>query len=273
VSVHFEMNKFVHPSTILISGPTGSGKTELTIKLFLEKRFVFPKNRPDGRPNPGRPDRIIWVYGQWQHLYDTLREIAKISPEITGQIEFKEEIDESLVETLNTNENNFLVLDDQMSRLNNNPILTRLFTEVSHHRNTTVIMLLQNLFIQGKEMVTVSRNAHYLVPTRNPRDFGSVSRFMQQVNPVGWKTMVAAYTDATRKPFSHCKLNLQTGGHEHLMITGSALRDDCTVYVLPGVRVHTISHCLDDNDHEVDQGELFGKNQINYDEGLDNHYT
>ena len=60
ISQNSKQMSLQHPFTMVISGPTGSGKTEWTRKLFLSD-LITPA-----------PDRIIWCFGQWQPLYDEL---------------------------------------------------------------------------------------------------------------------------------------------------------------------------------------------------------
>ena len=43
-------------------------------------------------------------------------------------------------------------------------------TRGSHHRNLSVIYIVQNLFHQGKGSRSISLNSHYLVLFKNPRD-------------------------------------------------------------------------------------------------------
>ncbi len=53
---------FVHPSTFLVNGPTGCGKTRFVAKLILENMIQQ------------QPNKIIWIYSEWQRLYDQIRE-------------------------------------------------------------------------------------------------------------------------------------------------------------------------------------------------------
>jgi KaiC/GvpD/RAD55 family RecA-like ATPase len=46
--------EFVHPSTWLISGPTGCGKTQFIIRLLCGNQIT------------PAPTRVIWVYAEWQ---------------------------------------------------------------------------------------------------------------------------------------------------------------------------------------------------------------
>ena len=66
--------------------------------------------------------------------------------------------------------NNLMVIDDQMTETSNDKRILNLFTKGSHHRNLSVIFLLQNVYFQGKIMRTLSLNAAYLVLFKNPRD-------------------------------------------------------------------------------------------------------
>ena len=62
------------------------------------------------------------------------------------------------------------MLDDQMIDASNDKRIVNLFTRGSHHRNLSVIYMVQNLFDQGKGSRSTSLNSHYLVLFKNPRD-------------------------------------------------------------------------------------------------------
>ena len=52
---------FKHPFSMVVSGPSGSGKSVWTKKLLLSS-LIQPS-----------PELIIWCFGQWQSLYDNIR--------------------------------------------------------------------------------------------------------------------------------------------------------------------------------------------------------
>ena len=79
-------------------------------------------------------------------------------------------MDETFYSSLNSSTNNLIVLDDKMSSMGDSALLSKLFTEGSHHRNLSVIYIVQNLFDKGKSHRCVSLNAQYLVLFKNPRD-------------------------------------------------------------------------------------------------------
>jgi len=68
-----------HPSTIVVSGPTGCGKTQLVSKL-LEHKAISPF-----------PDRIVWDYGEWQgDKNESIKfTLSKWNSLKTGKIGFK----------------------------------------------------------------------------------------------------------------------------------------------------------------------------------------
>ena len=76
---------FLHPTTILVAGPTGCGKTEFMVRL-LQTRSIQPF-----------PERIDWVYSEWQSAYDRIRALK-----LPGvKLSFIKEFDDSLYESLN----------------------------------------------------------------------------------------------------------------------------------------------------------------------------
>ena len=61
-------------------------------------------------------------------------------------------------------------MEDLMEEGRNDKPLLDLFTKHSHHQNITVMYLCQDTFPPGKYAERISRNAHYIVAFKNPRD-------------------------------------------------------------------------------------------------------
>ena len=58
------------------------------------------------------------------------------------------------------NKRNFIVFDDQMIDVSKDKRIVNLFTRGSHHRDLSVIYIVQNLFHQGKGSRCISLNIH-----------------------------------------------------------------------------------------------------------------
>ena len=63
-----------HPFTMMVVASTGGGNT-LFIKSLIEnrKRWISPM-----------PERIIWIYGQWQPLYAKLQKTTPLIEFVNG---------------------------------------------------------------------------------------------------------------------------------------------------------------------------------------------
>ena len=188
--------KLVHPSTILVSGPTGCGKTQFVIKLLNEDIFEKQVNR------------IIWIYSEWQQSYQQLE----------NRVDFRKEVDEALYNSLVPTMRNLIVLDDQMSKIGDSKILSRLFTEGSHHRNLSIIYIVQNLFDKGRAHRTVSLNAQYLVLFKNPRDKSQIDCLARQMYPGHVSFLVAAFQEATKQSYGYLFIDLRTETPEDLRV-------------------------------------------------------
>lgn len=203
-----------HPAPILVSGPTGCGKTQFLSNLLLRK-MIQPE-----------PERIIYVYGDWQPAYDKIKEKYP-------HAEFVKDFDDSLYDTLQPTTRNLVVFDDQMSNedARNNTGLMRYFTQGSHHRNATVVYIVQNLFDKGKAMRTASLNSHYIILFKNPRDKGQVRSLAQQMYPQNTRFLVRAFEDATQRPYEHMLIDLKPDTPEALRLRSNTLDDTPIVYV------------------------------------------
>jgi hypothetical protein len=157
-----------HPFTCIVAGCTQSGKT-VWVKSLLEnaQKTISPA-----------PQRIIWCYGQWQQSYfDMLKTVPGI--------EFNEGIPDDIDNTdyLDVSQRNLIVLDDLMAQSGKDKRISDLFTKGSHHRNLSIIYIVQNIFHQGKEMRNISLNAHYIMLFKSPRDKQQISMLARQVDP------------------------------------------------------------------------------------------
>lgn len=204
---------FQHPTTILISGPTRSGKTYFVIST-LEFHLINPF-----------PTKILWFYKEWQTAYDNV--LKKIP-----NIEFINGIDEQKLEQINSLDRNLVVMDDLMNSASTSKQVANLFTQESHHKNLTVILLVQNLFHQGKEMRTISLNAHYIILYKNPRDQSQIKYLSQQIFPDNSKFLTNVFHHATAVPHSYLIIDLHPETSEDLRILSNIFPDEkIRVYV------------------------------------------
>src|SRR5579863_10406067 len=140
--------KFIAPFTMIVSGATMSGKTELVKKIILNaEKIIKPK-----------PVNIVISYSVDQTEY---KEVQNYGVKLLHGLEF--EIEDFLPHTPS-----LLIIDDQMDDAITNEKINELFTKGVHHRNVSVIILRQNVFPQGKYGRTIRLNAQYLILMRSP---------------------------------------------------------------------------------------------------------
>ena len=182
---------FIHPATILFAGPSMCGKTQLLLKILLARQ-IFPW-----------PNRIVFVYDEWQDAYSQIKNNLPHTQFIKGPIS------QELYESFHPDSRNLLILDDQMVSASNSPELTKFFVQGAHHRNLTVIFLLQNIFEKGKSMRTTNLNTNYLVLFKNPRDKLQTSTLARQMFPSKAKAFLRAFEDSTTKPHGYLLVDLR----------------------------------------------------------------
>ena len=78
-----------------------------------------------------KPDRILWCYGEYQTLYGTVE-----------GIEFQQGLPD--LDNLDPREKHLIILDDLMDETDQR--VASLFTKKSHHKNISVMYIVQNLF-------------------------------------------------------------------------------------------------------------------------------
>ena len=120
----------IHPSSIIVKGPCKSGKTVFLRRLLAEK-MLSPMS-----------SRIVIVFSEWKPEYNR---VEYFNP----KTEFiKAPMAPFLEESFSPKDANLLVIDDQMTSETHEKTdkLEKYFIQGSHHRNLSVILILQNLF-------------------------------------------------------------------------------------------------------------------------------
>ena len=129
---------FKHPFTMILAGPSMNGKTTFLKNVLVNREKMFDV----------KFKKILWCYSE-----------SSSKPDIQG-IEFFKGIPQDFNNL--RNEETLIILDDLMSAAYNSTI-SELFTKGSHHRNTSVVLVTQNLYHQTSHSRNISLNAKYIV--------------------------------------------------------------------------------------------------------------
>ena len=167
-----EVLKWKHPFTCIVGGPSGSGKTLFVIKLIKHADVMFTEI----------PRLISWHYGEFQQWI--------LNPEYST-INFIEGL--SYMTSLDPTKVNLLVIDDLMHEMNK---VVAKFTKSSRHKNTSVLLVTQNIFHQNKHSRPVSLNAHYMILFKTVLDASQITNMAKQMYPK------SSHEDATNKHYS-----------------------------------------------------------------------
>ena len=199
--------RWQHPFTCIVDGPTGCGKTTFVAGLLRNTSAMIDPP----------PERITWYYGEWQAAYENLN-IPNVRLEEGLPTSFDSDGKRGLV-----------VLDDLMAETDGR--VTNLFTKKSHHSNTSVIYLVQNLFPKNKESRTISLNSQYMVIFKNPRDASQIANLAKQMYPGRGAFVQEAFTDATASPYGYLLIDLKQNTPDDLRLRTSILPDDAHQFV------------------------------------------
>ncbi|XP_078382142.1 uncharacterized protein LOC144664798 [Oculina patagonica] len=181
---------FKTPSSILVVGPSGCSKTCFTESLLLdhsEELFSTP------------PDTIHYCYGAWQDGFRDMQEAG---------VHFHEDVPTTSQLRKWFPNRGLLVLDDPMTEGSEDKELLDLFTKHSHKQNITVLFLCQDMFPPGKYAKSISRNAHYIIAFKNPRDQLAMRNLLLRAFPIYWQDIMTVYQKVAKRPFGYLALDL-----------------------------------------------------------------
>ena len=213
------------PFTMIVAGPSGCGKTTLVAELLANVSRVMDRT----------PTKVIVAFSQMQPLYGTFTEIAPCPVQLL----------EGLPPDLRPQPGTLLILDDLQGH-DTKKVIRDWFTVRSHHYDTSVIYLVQNVFDKNAEHRTVSLNAHYMAIFKNPRDASQVTHLAKQMFPHNVKLIAEAYKAATEQPHSYLFLDLKQTTQDIARLRDGILppSDVCKGYIFvdpDGLESETVS--------------------------------
>ena len=140
-----DLLKLITPFSMVIGGPSGSGKSKFLFDLL------------DNLPLCTDPpiEKVIFIYGVYQSIY------AKYP-----NIHFTPDLEAMKIRPV---EKTLLIIDDCMSAVKDDPALEALFTR-GRHENISTVLILQKKFYKGSVLKTCRDNASYLALTNHIQD-------------------------------------------------------------------------------------------------------
>jgi len=212
--------RFKCPFNMQVSGPSQSGKTHWVNQLlkYQDDLLEYPITR------------VRW-HTPHQHEVPSLPFI-----EIVNALPWEEEEDKEDDEA--DHGHKLIVLDDFGLETRNSTQLTNYFTRYSHHSNTSIIQIIQNLFWSGNEGRTRSLNTHYIVLMRQSRDQKQIRTLGRQITQTNGQ--LAAFMDAYNvaigtRPYSYLLISLHPRDNNDLMLRSNIYPDEAknaSVYLL-----------------------------------------
>lgn len=210
---------FQCPFTLLISGSSQSGKTNLTFNILKFKNDLFSK----------KTKKTILFYKKYQDLYDYMLkekivdEIIEIDDKMITENEFVK-----IVSPFKNKGGSVCVFDDCMEYVDQNT--SKIFTKIAHHENCNVIFLTQSLYIDNKDYRMMSKNANYMIVMKNPRDVTHIRTLSSQMG-LDQKTLISAYKDATKNSYSYLLIDFHPTTPEHIRLRSNIFINEAPMKV------------------------------------------
>lgn len=226
-----EFLKFKHPFTSIVAGPTISGKTYWARKMIASWPYTFDNMGDKKILN------VLWCHGISQNVHK--EEIPNVRIVYFEGLPNADEVEK--------NSPNLIVIDDLMNEIKNNKYIKDLFTKIAHHKDISVMLLIQNLFHQDKAMRDINLNTHYVVVMRG-RLASQVGAFANQVFLHPPKIVKRIYKDATKAKKSYLMFDNHPDSDDEFSIRTRIFLEDLP----PNLRAanHTLPIIYEVNDGE-----------------------
>ena len=90
----------------------------------------------------------------------------------------------------------------------------------------TVLYLCQDMFPPGKYAKSISRNAHYIVAFKSPRDQLAMRNLLLQAFPLRWQDVIATFQRLTERPFGYMTIDLHPSSPDERRLISHLLKEE-----------------------------------------------
>lgn len=191
-------------SSMLLSGQTGSGKTQWVYQFLKNLEKMYTRDPPK---------HVLYCYGIYQPLFDEMEKTVSNFSSKRG-LPSPEELDDFTRDR----SHKLIVIDDLIHEVVQNKEMELLFTQGTHHRCVSVIMITQNLYHRGKHSRTIALNTWYTVLMKNLRDVSQIGILGRQLYPGKVKGFLKAYEDALSSKHGYLVVDVSPAGDDRYRI-------------------------------------------------------
>ena len=196
---------FSTPTTMGIFGATLCGKTTWCKKMIeqSDRLFTIPIKK------------ILFCYGMYQDIFEKLNSSME-NFFLHAGLPSRQVIEEFTADK----EHNMIVLDDLQQEMAKDAQMEKLFTQLAHHLNVTVVFMGNNLFYKNFSR-TITVNLHVIILFRNARDAQQVRCLARQLYPLKSEQFINAYLDSTSQPYGYIVIDLSPSANKQLQLRSS----------------------------------------------------
>ena len=209
---------FDHPTNTIVSGPSGSGKSQILAQILGCADYIFDPS----------PVKKILFYREDQTIYDQWYESGLITHKQKGMPERDELM--SLISENKDGGGSLVFFDDCASFIEENKEdFNYYFTVASHHYKTSFFLVLHSLFSPALRILSL--NTHRFILTQSPRDVGQVRTLASQSFPGRTQFVVDAYEDSTDREFGFLIMDFSPRCDKRLRVVGNIFsKEPISVY-------------------------------------------
>lgn len=187
--------RFQNPCSLMLSGPTQSGKTTFLLNLLRNVDHLFQE--------PSCKGNVIYFYREMQKQLEIFKKEGLVH-QWFPYLPSTDLIDELTAAHLETG--SMIIIDDFQQHVTEDTV--EIFTNKCHHRNAVVVFMAQNLFCPRPGFRTISLNSNYILLFKNPRDASQIICFAKQFASGSVRWVIKAHKEATRNAHSYMLFDL-----------------------------------------------------------------
>ena len=202
---------FETPFTAIISGASGTGKTEWIKKLLKYKEQLIDEE----------PNHVLYCYGE---INPEIMKLKHQGIELFNGIPTKADI-------LQRPSGMLLILDDLINDVDSK-FLEILYTRGSHHWNVSVITVTQNLFDKNIKVPRI--NSHYIILMKNPQGLLQIKTLGSHLFPGKTKYFLESYENAVdSENYGYLVINMKPNLNDDFKLTSNIFPGEHFTIYLP----------------------------------------